>query len=552
LYKLNATNGNTSKSFTASGTFNTAPLLVGNRLYASNGSNLLSINTDSMSQVWSYSAGSTLVTSPAYSPNRNLLVVNAQDLNVHAVNVADGTLKWKVKPTNNSYTAGKIEFNNGWPVVAEQHGIVFVRYRLPWETWTDVIFPTTNIQIKSLLQGRPGDQALFAINLDSGLPAWTVAAKTPSWSDATSYIPPAVGNGGSGDGGSLSMGPMPVVSVTSDGKEVVYIIWRNALTCGGCTTPGSCNGQWCDGREDATMGEMVLDSQTVSGYQAGDVRFVKYQDIQTDEMMNLTVSGKTIFHSHWLINAAETITERTSSKGDKFTNPITTQHAPYVIWRQCSCSSGTPGCTTECLYPGCSSPPTCWSSCQFNTQTHYCSNELYSYGDQRSYPPGFYEYMNDDNGGSDPYTIVSSDQVLVKANDGALMVFENGSPTADIGSQLAQNQNRSSVLGESVGDLPVIDYSNASGYINQYVTAVGTIKSAVNYLPKAIYLGFTNPHDGALLVRIFNKDLSKFNYDSMTLLGKKVRVAGKVTLYWPEGKDPEIIVTDPQQIRILD
>jgi DNA/RNA endonuclease YhcR with UshA esterase domain len=50
------------------------------------------------------------------------------------------------------------------------------------------------------------------------------------------------------------------------------------------------------------------------------------------------------------------------------------------------------------------------------------------------------------------------------------------------------------------------------------------------------------------LVRIFAKDLAKFAYDPMTLKGKQVKVAGKVTLYWPEGVDPEIIVTDPSQI----
>ena len=63
-----------------------------------------------------------------------------------------------------------------------------------------------------------------------------------------------------------------------------------------------------------------------------------------------------------------------------------------------------------------------------------------------------------------------------------------------------------------------------------------------------MYLGFTDPHDGSLLVRIFEKDLTKFGYDLNSLLGKQVKVTGFVSLYWPELVDPEIIVTDPAQI----
>ncbi len=102
----------------------------------------------------------------------------------------------------------------------------------------------------------------------------------------------------------------------------------------------------------------------------------------------------------------------------------------------------------------------------------------------------------------------------------------------------------------STHTVPVINYQDASQYLGQTITVEGTIASAVDHLPKAIYLGFKDPHDGALLVRIFNKDLGKFNYDPMTLKDKKVKITGFVTLYWPEGKDPEIIVTNPDQIEV--
>jgi len=166
--------------------------------------------------------------------------------------------------------------------------------------------------------------------------------------------------------------------------------------------------------------------------------------------------------------------------------------------------------------------------------------------------------MNDQNGGSSPYTVVSAGQVLVKTNDGAVMVFENGSPTSDAGQNIAQNlSGQTQVLGDTdikiynIDQIPVIRYQDAKKYFNEFRTVEGKILSAVDHLPKAVYLSFTDPYDGTMLVRIFNKDLSKFTYDPLTLLNKNVRVTGKITLYWPDVVDPEIIVTDPDQIQIL-
>ena len=164
--------------------------------------------------------------------------------------------------------------------------------------------------------------------------------------------------------------------------------------------------------------------------------------------------------------------------------------------------------------------------------------------------------MNDRNGGSSPYTIVSANQVLLKTNDGALMVFENGSPTANADSEnlITDTGSDQTVLGVQNSDsgIPVITYDEADNYINKVVTITGRIVSAKDNLPKAIYLGFTDPHDGYLLLRIFAQDLSKFTFDPMTLKGKNVQVTGKITLYWPENVDPEIILTDPRQLEIVE
>lgn len=537
LYKLSAANGAIISQFSASSPLNLAPLHVGEYVYvpSANGT-LYKINKTTLTKVWEYNGGSPSATPISYSSSRNILVYVTQDLFVHAISADDGSRKWRVKPTTRTYQSGNpsasgAQAEEGWPVVADVHGIVFIRYRLDWDTlWTWNPYPTTNAQIKANLDSRPEVQTLFPLSLDTGQKVFT----------------PAVGNGGAGDGGYLPMGTQPVVKRFSNGQEVVYIIWRNGLTCAS---------GWCDGREDATVGEMVLDNTTVAGYSAGDVRFVRFIDIQTDEMMNLTMSGDTIFHSHWLINAAKRITDRSSGKGSTYTNPIETVDAPNLIWRQVYCSPTNSQCNPQ-IFPGGNGFSYGPSNCPFNATTRYCSAGLYSYGDQRSYPPGFYQYHNDNNSGSNPYTVVSNGMVLVKTNDGAIIALENGNPIASEFevTDMAMANSNNAVMGVSdhiIDETPIISYKEAMKYLGNKVTVEGIIVSAVSRRPKAIYLGFTNPHDGALLIRVFEKDLQTFEYDPMTLLGKKVRITGFVQLYWPEGKDPEIVVSDPSQIEML-
>jgi hypothetical protein len=569
LFKINAITGAIMTTFIADSGLGTAALLVGDNIYiVSNNGTLYSINTANMTQNWSKSLGSAGVSPPSYSPKTNLLIVNSQNLYVHAINATDGVQKWQFKPTTRNYEVSKqtvngdavgstgAQFDSGWPVVADGHGIVFVRIRVDWETlWTWNPYPNTNAAIRANLIGKPDQQVLFALRLSDGQPAFV----------------PAVGNGGQGDGGHLPMGPQPIVK-NVNGQEVAYIIWRNGLTPGGCTTAGNCceatqttvqscnqdsnQGQvycakpsrctWSDGREDATMGEMVLDNNTVSGYQAGDVRFVQFTDIQTDEMMNLSMSGDTIFHSHWLVNEAKTITDRSGSLGGSFINPIKTIDAPNVIWRQCSSTQPNPA-----NYPGGSGDLSCPSNCLFSS-SRYCSS-LFSYGDSRGFPAGFYEYYVDSNSGSTPFTVVSNGLVLVKTFDGGLMALTSGSPTAlnNQSNQLSEVLGTSTVLASATQTETVLPYTEAGNYVGKKATFEGVIVSAVNHRPKAIYLGFHNPHDGALLLRIFEKDLKKWNFNIEELVGKKIQVKGEVTLYWPENVDPEIVVTDPSQIKII-
>jgi outer membrane protein assembly factor BamB len=535
LYRLDASTGAISASFAATSGLNLAPLLVGGTVYvvAADGT-LAAVDKGSMARLWAYAGGAAGSTPPSYSASRDVVVYVTQDLFVHAVGAADGQRRWRVKPTPrnrqcvvsgsdlcNVVDATGAQAERGWPVVADQHGVVLVKYRLDWNTlWTWSPYPTTNSAIRSDLTSQPSQQTLFALSLDSG---------------AVGFVP-AVGNGGPGDGGYLPMGTQPVVR-TVNGQEVAYTIWRNGQICAGGV---------CDGREDATMGEMVLDGATVPGYQAGDVRFVAFEDIQTDETMYLTMSGDTLVHNHWLVAEARTITDRSAARGGGAASPIQTAYAPYVIWRQAS-----------------------GHGCTFNATTRYCTT-LFSYGDTRSYnTPGFYEYWDSSNGGSTPFAIVSAGQVLVKTIDGALMVFQSGSPTAvgSTSSVLAAldvtwllpvgiDVLRSLVAwvrpSSELASVPTIAYQDAPAYVDRTVTVEGRLASAVDRRPKAVYLGFRDPHDGALLVRVFDREARDFPYDPTSLAGKRVRVTGKVTLYWPEAVDPEIVLSDPGQVSILE
>ncbi len=522
LYQLDAIDGKLIRDVDLGGAVTTAVVSTGSMIIATANSDLVALDPATLNIVWKYDAGGALVTMPAFSATQNVVVVVGKDLYVHAVDATTGKQKWRVKPTVREFSTESQETNfaaadNGWPVIAEQHGIVFIRFRLEWNTiWALGGYPMTNDQIRAALLASPEQQALFAMSLDTG---------------KTAFVP-AVGNGGEGDGGVLSMGPLPVIKQV-DGQEVAYIIWRNGQTCVGC-----------DGREDATMGEMVLDDHTIEGYAAGDVRFVQFDDIQTDEMLTLSMIGDTLFHGHWLVDAGRTVTDRNAKLGDTFTNPIKTKDALYVIWRQCQCPAGQ-NCNPV-LYAGGSGTTSCGISCPFDVITRYCDAGLYSYGDTRAYPEGFYQYHNDiQHTFSLPFTIAGGNMVIVKTDDGGLMGFQSASSHSDnvepvlVGNPMPNPDNLT-------WELPTIESSEAMEYVGQIVKVCGKITSVISHLPKAIYMSFTTVHDGQMMVRVFRKDLTKFNYDPMTLLDKSICVSGLMRLYYPELNSPEIIVEDPR------
>jgi PKD repeat protein/outer membrane protein assembly factor BamB len=395
LYKLNASNGNTVDSFEADSALRTPPLLVGDRVYVtSEGGTLYAISKSTMDQIWAYSAGAQAATMPAYSTTRDMVIFCDRELYVHAVK-ANGQRAWRVKPTNREpfyghptaedLGANQASFDYGWPVVADGRGVVLVRLRLNWDTlWGGPgdggSFPTTNAAIRQFLEDNPSQQTLFAVDLDDGSRAFTPAVGNSAWEGDNSL--------------ELTMGPQPAIRRLDNGREVAYIIWRN----------GQVNPE-ADGRWDATMGEMVLDSSTVSGYQAGDLRFVSTQFIPTDESGTVTAAGSFVFHSQWLVMCSSDLGDR--SGGDSYSNAIG-GIGPYVIWAQ---AGGT--------------------ECSFNADTRWC-NSLYTENDTRAFGAGFYILFDEPTRySSDPYAwnyapsvVVSDGMIIIKSVDGAIFVLE--------------------------------------------------------------------------------------------------------------------------------
>jgi len=305
LYKLDASSGAAVDSFQADSGLNLAPTIVAGRVYVVSDSGVLyAVNQDTMDLIWSYAAGSPGQTPAAYSENHDLLVFATEDLYVHAVNNTDGSQRWSTRPTVNEpgdytyssyYGVTRRDYRNhnyehGWPVIAEDHGLVLVRMHLPWRAMWQVpgpekSFPTSNDAIRSFLVDHPDLQPLFCLNLEDGSTAFIPAVGTGG------IDTPAIDIGAGTPPVEQTLGTLPVVRKLANGDEVAYMVWRNGQRC-------EAEDYDKGARYDAVMGEMVLDDETIPGYQVGDCRFVDWSEnggrLVTDEMGPLSMSGDTL------------------------------------------------------------------------------------------------------------------------------------------------------------------------------------------------------------------------------------------------------------------
>ncbi|HHY54668.1 MAG TPA: PQQ-like beta-propeller repeat protein [Chloroflexi bacterium] len=501
LYKLNAANGNTVGSFAGNGssTLPLPPAIAGDRVFFSMGNNVYAIDKRTMQQVWSYAAGSPVDTPPAYSATRDLVIVATRDLYVHAIRNNNGSQAWRTKTTmlesgDPGSDTNFAEVSRGWPVIAEQNGMVLIKLRLDWQTmWTWSPWPGSNSTMRSNLTTRPDQQALLALDLDNGAAAFTAN----------------IGHGGFGDGDYMPMGPMPVVKQLANGGEVAYVIMRGS----------PCVDNGCDGRSDSHFGELMLNDNTVSGFSAGYVRFIENTFFPTDEQANLSMAGDDLFGGHWMFGLAHRILDRSATRGASGSTPITTADLPHII--------------------------TSASNCGFST-SHYCPNGLIQDGDPRSIPGGFYIYYNQgtvyDRYWSEYASwVISEGTIYFVSTDGAVIALENGQPTGVAVQTPPETAPSLTYVSEGV-----IDYTVARDFAGRVMTVEGELHKVFNN-GKAVYLTFKTPHQGAFLVRIRQRDWAHFAAPPETLYaaGQSVQVTGLIE--WYQG-DPVIYVQHPEQI----
>jgi hypothetical protein len=422
LYRLDPSNGRVIGSFRADSGLNLAPTIVADRVYVvSDNGTLYAINKNTMKLAWAYSAGSRGHTPAAYSESRDVLVFGTADLYIHAVNNSDGSRRWRVKPT--VHDPPIYYYTHGWPVIAEQHGIVLMRLRMERvDAFTvpagGTTYPDTNGAIRSFLQSNPDKQCLFALNLDDGSTAFT----------------PVIGPGGmERPDKEHSMGPQPVVKRYSNGDEVVYTIWRNRLNCVGYfeNHPNK--------NYDAGMCEMVLDDSTVPGYGAGDCRFVQFKTpLTVDEMCFVSMAGPTIMYSHFVELVSHRITDRSHARGDTYDNAIRAEQQYPIINRL----DGN-------------------SECKKDTTTHFCPSQLRGYCSSRWYVNGGFwvfwncfdppfdpdECMGAYSGGMKPrYAIANNGTIYYELNGGAIFAVKSGNEL------WAEVDKKVRPVGPSMGD----------------------------------------------------------------------------------------------------
>lgn len=422
LYKINSRNGNVITSYNAGNPINKSVLLVGSFAYVvTDNGQLHKVNVTNMTNSWTYNGNAVIATPPSYSATRDAVIYATNDLYVHAVNNSSGTQKWRVKPTpydhsTNPTKAWETEMDGRWPVISEVGGVVFIRMSLPYpdkSLWSGPgstngrnkagVFPNTNTEIKAWLQAHPDIKNLFALNLDNGAEKFIPAVGYTGVEDLYNF---STGKQDHTNGlAYLDIGAVPVVKRLSNGKEVAYIGFRNGQRIN--NDPNSQD----DGRWDGWMGEMILDNSTISGYTAGDMRFIDKPEIRLiDEQLPLTMAGDTIFHAHWGSSQAAKITSRADNLGGTYTNPITTQVRPEVIRRTYPCST-------------------------LNITTHYKSCGANLFSDTRYYGAGFWVYWNTMDppipqttafqyGLTPLYTYASNGYVVVEGNGGDLFVIK--------------------------------------------------------------------------------------------------------------------------------
>ncbi len=501
LYRLDARTGRVQASYASnrSSALPLPPAIFGSRVWFSMGSSVFCVHKSTLRLIWRYDAGSAVATPPSYSVSRNCVIVGCQDRSVHAVDGSNGTRRWRSTPIPPVHPPSEpVEYTYGWPVIAENAGVVLIKARLGWERlWAN--WPQTNAQLRQFLTQNPEHQALFALRLDDGV---------------VPYIA-LVGHGGYGDQDYLPMGPQPVVKRFPNGKEVVYTVVRATHAY--------------DSRWDSHFGEMMLDDSTVPGLQGGDIRFIRYDYppgssnpfLLTDEQPNVSMAGDYLFGGHWEAGLALRILDRSNARGS-FTNPIPSERLDTIATSQDS------------------------TACPFSP-SHYCTSYLEN---TRSYDRGFYIYYGqgavyDQYWSEYACYVVSNSNLYFRSADGAIVALTHGQPTASAEWRpvLAQARPQPRPAPER------IRAEQAREWAGYETTVEGTLQFVHNN-GKKVMLGFHNPHRGHFKILIHKSHWEQFGGkpERRYRVGQQVRVQGKIE--WYQG-DPALYATRPDQIECV-
>ncbi|ACL23729.1 outer membrane protein assembly factor BamB family protein [Chloroflexus aggregans] len=365
LYSLNANDGTIIGSYDVGGPIEMSPLLANNVIYVgsiinkgkNNGEGtsgrLVALNANDLTLRWQYNPGAGLLASPAYTAsNGGMVIIAVEDKTVRALRVSDGGLVWSQtvnagRDPQRQWTA----FPDTYPAVSEANGVVIIRSYFMWQrTWAPPVSQTDTIdEIRQFLTQNPTHQSFFVLDLATGQPR---------------YVAPVLGGGIGNNDDYYSTPPQVVIRRLSNSEEVAYVTWRNSQSC---LSPSN-----CDNREEGTVGEMDLNT--------GHIRFVEiYKNswqwrIPVDELGSMTMAGDALFYSHWMAMAAVTITDRSPSRGQTFTNPILTSKLVAI---------------SNTIRPG-----TCN---QRDSTRHYCPTAHGVNNDSYQLGPGFYIYYASEN-----------------------------------------------------------------------------------------------------------------------------------------------------------
>ena len=515
LHRLDAASGETLAVADLPGAGATPPLLVEDRVYLGAGNALVALSATSLNEIWRYDAGAQVETAPAYSTVTNRVVIGTADLYVHAVDAADGSGLWRVKPTPRVppddpdqpvYSGNEASFRHAWPVVADAHGLVLIKLRLDWQTMWNYGPLVTNEAIRQFMVDNPDQQALMALDLDSGENAFIAN----------------IGHGGFGNGDYMPMGPQPVIRTRADGSQQAFMVIRGSDVY--------------DERWDSHFGELVLDD-SLPGLQPGYVRWIQYPGLVdyllTDEQPNLSMAGDHLFGGHWMAGYAIELDNQAPPLGS-YSAPITSNPLPHIV------TSSNQGL----FNPG-----------------HWDPGPLVQDDDAREFPFGFYIYWNqgavyDQYWSEYAIWVVSDGLVMFRSTDGALVALEHGEPETPP-TPAATAAAQSSLSNPPPSPL-VIDFDQAVAAAGRYAEVHGTIRSVFNN-GKAVQLAFADPHRGHFKVLIERNHWPAFGPQLGTSIGwskarifqpgQRIAVTGQIG--WYQG-DPVIRISSPTQIRIHD